>query len=201
MQAKPMPAEPAEIARLVLEGARAEAAKKTPYVMEYCEIAYPMGDVPENTGVCTDLIVRAFRNAGIDLQELIFEDRKKTPDAYPQPKHFWQSSAPDSNIDHRRCGNMAVWFKRNAESLTTDVDAESLKDWRAGDVVFFGAGQEKPPTHVAIVSDLIHSSGKPYLIDSKPPGANENRHLSQYGPKMIHSHFRVNAPERLKMQE
>lgn len=196
---RPIPEDAAEIASLVLEGARAEAVKQTPYIMEYREIAYPMGDVPEGTGVCTDLIVRAFRHAGIDLQEQIHEDRLARLEAYPKPKYFWQSNDANPNIDHRRCRNMQVWFAEFAEELPTASDETTYANWKSGDVVFFSLKGKGVATHVAIVSDMRDKSGEPFLIDSMPPSAGERHRLNQYERHYdIHSHYRIRDVERLK---
>ena len=111
----------AQLQQRILGGARAEAARATPYIMEYHVLAYPGGDVPQGTGVCTDLVVRAFRSAGIDLQKLLHEDRVAHPEAYPT--HIWDDKRADANIDHRRCQNLDVWFLRHARSLPTATDA------------------------------------------------------------------------------
>src|SRR2546426_1119074 len=100
----------AELGRAILEGARKEAARETPYIMNYEVIPYPSGDVKDGTGVCTDLVVRAFRNAGVDLQKLLHEDRAAHSEAYP--RQIWDEKKPDKNIDHRRCQNLVTWFKR-----------------------------------------------------------------------------------------
>jgi len=179
-----------ETAKLILEGARKEARLKTPYIMEYRTMAYPGGDVPPETGVCTDLVVRAFRNAGYDLQSLLHEDRKAHPEVYPT--YIWENKKPDKHIDHRRCQNLAVWFKRHTQSLTTESQGKVGKEWKGGDVVFFVHRGKEHPWHVAIVSDLRDEDGTPLLIDSFPPHTVEGHRLDEFGP--IHSHFRV-TPE------
>ncbi|MBI3736298.1 DUF1287 domain-containing protein [Candidatus Sumerlaeota bacterium] len=185
------------LATRILAGARKEASKKTPYIMEYHVIAYPMGDVPEGTGVCTDLVIRAFRNAGIDLQQLLHEDRKAHPEAYPTD--IWENKKPDKNIDHRRCQNLAVWFKRFTEAHPTDMRPEKLNDWQGGDVVFFVRKGDKHPWHVAIVSDAHDSDGIPLLIDSFPPRTSESHRLDEFGP--IHSHFRAKSLPKPKVNK
>ncbi len=173
----------------VLEGARAEAARGTPYIMEYAVMKYPGGDVPEGTGVCTDLVVRAFRNAGIDIQKELHEDRVKHPEAYPV--NLWEHKRADANIDHRRCPNMAVWFRRTARELGTSIDAGDIPNWKAGDVVFFAAKGEKHPWHTAIISDKRAPDGMPFVIDAFPPKTSETHRLDEFGP--IHSHFRTES--------
>ena len=77
------------------------------YDPSYVQIAYPNGDVPANTGVCTDVVIRAYRKLGIDLQKEVHEDMKANFDKYPKQ---WGLSRPDRNIDHRRVPNLMVFF-------------------------------------------------------------------------------------------
>jgi len=183
-----LPADPAptiSTAEAILAGARAEAEKETPYIMEYEVLKFPNGDVTPGTGVCTDLVVRAFRNAGIDLQAEISKDRVSRPSAYPK---LWDNHKPDRNIDHRRCPNLVVWLKKNAEQLTTNIDAENLKsEWHAGDVVFYVRDGATHPWHVGIVSNKLDKDGMPMIIDSFPPHTSESHRLDAFGK--IHSHF------------
>lgn len=183
-------------AGLILEGARAEARLRTPYIMEYRTMKYPGGDVPPDTGVCTDLVVRAFRHAGYDLQSLLHEDRVAHPEAYPT--RIWNNKQPDKNIDHRRCQNLAVWFRQFTQSLTTETHGKVGKEWQAGDVVFFVRSGKEHPWHVAIISDKHDDDGMPLVIDSFPPNTSETHRLDAFGP--IHSHFRL-KPELKKNYE
>lgn len=176
----------AEIPRLILESARREAERATPYIMEYHVLAYPGGDVPAGTGVCTDLVIRAFRGAGVDLQKLLHEDRTANPKAYPL--QIWDNKKPDKNIDHRRCQNLAVWFRRHAQSLSLKTDPDHLAQWQPGDVVFYVHEGASHPWHVAIVSDKKAPDGMPLIIDSFPPRTSETHRLDEWAP--IHSHFR-----------
>jgi uncharacterized protein YijF (DUF1287 family) len=172
----------------ILAAARAEAAKHTRYYEDYCELKYPGGDVPANTGVCTDLIVRSLRvAAGIDLQKELQLDMRKAPAAYPK---IWDIKHADSNIDHRRCPNLAVWFTRNATGLTTSLEDDALKtEWQPGDIVFFVRPKATHPWHVAIVSDKRDTRGVPYIVDAFPPETSETHMLDEFAP--IHSHYRV----------
>jgi uncharacterized protein YijF (DUF1287 family) len=172
--------------QLIVEGARREAEHQTPYVMEYHVIPYPGGDVPADTGVCTDLVVRAFRNAGIDVQKLLHVDRAAHPEVYPT--QIWAYKRPDANIDHRRCQNLAVWFRRQAKSLAIETDAAHLAQWQPGDVVFYVRSGASDPWHVAVVSERKDADGMPLIIDSYPPATSETHRLDTWSP--IHSHFR-----------
>ena len=145
-------------ADLILLGARQEAAQGTRYDASYAVIDYPGGDVPADRGACTDVVIRAFRNAGIDLQELIHEDMGKNFDSYPQK---WGIDAPDSNIDHRRVPNQIQFFKTHGKSLTLEVE-EHLNEWKWGDVVYwrFADGRD----HCGIISDRTTRVGRPLVI-------------------------------------
>src|SRR5687768_10378910 len=88
----------------VIEGAKKQVGVTRGYDGSYRRIAYPNGDVPRETGVCTDVIIRAYRNAGTDLQVLVHEDMKRNFGAYPKS---WGLRNPDRNIDHRRVPNLA----------------------------------------------------------------------------------------------
>jgi uncharacterized protein YijF (DUF1287 family) len=86
------------------------------YDPAYVRIPYPGGDVPADTGVCTDEVIRAYRALGIDLQKEVHEDMARNFSAYPR-KWRWSSGKPDSNIDHRRVPNLTVFFQRKGETL------------------------------------------------------------------------------------
>ncbi len=147
-----------KIAKLILEGARKEVRKGTVYNSSYVEINYPGGDVPYNQGACTDVIIRAFRNAGIDLQKLIHEDMKDNFELYPQK---WGRETPDSNIDHRRVLNQVCFFKRFGESLTLKV-YNNIGEWRKGDIVYWK--RRNGNYHCGIISDNVNNKGIPLVI-------------------------------------
>jgi uncharacterized protein len=99
------------------------------YDPSYKQIAYPNGDVSLSTGVCSDVIIRAFRKAGVDLQKMIHEDMRRHFQAYPQK---WGLKAPDTNIDHRRVPNLQTYFKRQGKALPiTAINT----DYQPGDIV------------------------------------------------------------------
>ncbi|MBF7082278.1 DUF1287 domain-containing protein [Desulfallas sp. Bu1-1] len=143
----------------VVIGAREEVVKEVVYDATYQKIEYPGGDVPPDRGACTDVVVRAFRRAGIDLQKLIHEDMKANFEQYPQN---WGLKGPDSNIDHRRVPNQMKFFERHGQSLTISVEGENLSEWHWGDVVYwkFPNGLE----HCGIVSDRKNRRGLPLVI-------------------------------------
>lgn len=178
----------------IVEGARTEVKKQTIYIQEYIVLKYPGGDVPDKTGVCSDLVVRAFRNAGVDLQKEIHEDRVAHPEAYPTK--IWKNKKPDRNIDHRRCQNLVAWFGRFTRKLPIELDHDSLEqNWRAGDVVFFVHERQTYPWHIAVISDRRASDGMPLILHGFPPYWSETYRLDSLGP--IHSHWRMdNAPKK-----
>jgi uncharacterized protein len=113
----------------VAAGAELRATRSEIYDGAYRKLSYPMGDVPDDRGVCTDTVVRAFRHAGVDLQVEVHEDMKGSFRAYPQS---WGLPGPDSNIDHRRVPNLETFFRRKGGSRTLSKQAS---DYLPGDVV------------------------------------------------------------------
>lgn len=128
------------------------------YVSEYVRIAYPGGDVPADTGVCTDEIIRSYRAVGVDLQKEVHEDMVQNFAAYPN-KRRWLLAHPDSNIDHRRVPNLMVFFQRKGESLPVTDRAE---DYAPGDLVTWDLGGNVP--HIGIVVDQKASSGRFMMV-------------------------------------
>jgi uncharacterized protein YijF (DUF1287 family) len=128
------------------------------YVSSYARIPYPGGDVPADTGVCTDEIVRIYRAVGVDLQKEVHEDMVANFALYP---HHWQAdiARPDSNIDHRRVPNLMVFFSRKGESLPTTSRAE---DYSTGDLVTWDLGRGVP--HIGIVIDKIAAGTGRHMI-------------------------------------
>lgn len=137
---------------------RAEHEVRYPAPSEqYREIPYPMGDVPDGEGVCTDLVVRAYRGVGADLQRLIHEDMSEHFRSYPP---LWLMASPDTNIDHRRVPNMMVFFHRHGETLPI---SDEPGDYGAGEVVAWELGPGI--THIGIVSagrDQV--TGRPLMV-------------------------------------
>ncbi len=151
-------------------GAREEFSKKlgeaaverTHHVVRYdptyVRIAYPGGDVPADTGVCTDEVIRAYRALGVDLQKEVHEDMEKSFSAYPR-KWRWLSSHTDTNIDHRRVPNLTVFFGRKGESLAISGRGE---DYAPGDIVTWDLGGNVP--HIGIVVDRKQEASGRYMI-------------------------------------
>jgi uncharacterized protein YijF (DUF1287 family) len=140
----------------MLDGAIAQAGVTTSYDPSYVALDYPGGDVPEKTGVCSDVVVRAFRKAGIDLQKEIHEDMKAARSDYPTK---WGATSTDANIDHRRVLNLMAYFRRQGKSVTVSYDAA---EYLPGDIVAWDltGGID----HIGIVTNMLSDSGDHYLI-------------------------------------
>jgi uncharacterized protein len=117
------------------------------YVSAYVRIPYPVGDVPPDTGVCTDEVIRSYRAVGVDLQKEVHEDMLQYFASYPN-KRRWLLSHPDTNIDHRRVPNLMVFFQRKGESLPI---TDHARDYSPGDLVTWDLGGNVP--HIGIVVD------------------------------------------------
>lgn len=130
--------------------------QKVSYDPSYYKIDYPNGDIPANKGVCTDVIIRAYRKLGIDLQKEVHEDMKANFKKYPQK---WGLSGPDRNIDHRRVPNLMVFFKRNGQVKPVTKDPG---DYLPGDIVCWDLGGGI--THIGIVVDKKSTDGIRNLI-------------------------------------
>lgn len=174
-------------AQRVVERARQEVERRVTYeAAHYEDLPYPAGDVPPAVGCCTDLLIRAYRNAGVDLQKAVYEDYKAHADGYPV--------ASRDELSHRRCRNLVVWFRRHAQERPRGLDEAALKDCRPGDVVFFNFAKydEKYPDHVGIISDRPFRNGVPYVYDNLGPQASER--LITTLP-IVHSRFRWGEEE------
>lgn len=117
------------VAATIEKAARGQIGVTKSYDPAYVKLAYPNGDLPPERGVCADVVVRALRTAGHDLQKLVHEDMKKNFGAYPKN---WGLKKPDPNIDHRRVPNLMKYFERSGKSLPVTKQAV---DYRPGDVV------------------------------------------------------------------
>ena len=163
----------------LVRDARGQIGVTMSYDPAYRKIAFPMGDVPLSTGVCTDVVIRALRGQGVDLQALVNKDLKTAWAAYPK---IWGLQKPDGNIDHRRVPNLEVFFRRHGQSL-------SLSDkttFKAGDIVTWRLPQSNLP-HIGIVSDKRAADGTPLIIHNIGRGTREENVLFAYPLK---GHFR-----------
>jgi uncharacterized protein len=129
---------------------------KVKYDPTYFTLKYPLGDVPSNKGVCTDVVVRAYRKLGIDLQELVHEDMVKNFSKYPKK---WGLKKTDKNIDHRRVYNLMVFFERFG---VTKSKTTLAKDYLPGDIVCWLLSGKL--SHIGIVSNIKSTDGLRYKI-------------------------------------
>jgi uncharacterized protein YijF (DUF1287 family) len=146
-----------EIEQIELSDCALELTKqKVTYDPSYFSIDYPNGDIPSDKGVCTDVVIRAYRKIGIDLQKNVHEDMKANFGAYPK---IWGLKTTDKNIDHRRVPNLMTYFRRKGAEKTISDKAE---DYLPGDIVCWNLGGAI--THIGIVVDKKSADGKRNLI-------------------------------------
>ena len=126
------------------------------YTPEYVGINYPNGDVPPKTGVCTDVVIRAYRNLSIDLQKEVHEDMKANFSSYPK---IWGLKTTDKNIDHRRVPNLEVFFARKGEKLPV---SKNPNEYKIGDLVTWMIADKLP--HIGIVTNKKSADGQRNLI-------------------------------------
>jgi uncharacterized protein YijF (DUF1287 family) len=136
------------------------AIEQTQYTVEYdpsyARLTYPNGDVPRERGVCADVIVRAFRDAGIDLQKEVHEDMTRHFGAYPNK---WGARKPDSNIDHRRVPNLMTLFARRSAAVPI---TNKRSDYIPGDVVAWELDNHL--LHIGLVTDAVAGDAQGYLV-------------------------------------
>lgn len=140
----------------IIKAAKAQIGKTIYYDPSYQQISYPGGDVPLEGGVCTDVIIRAFRSVDVDFQKLVHQDMAQSFGSYPKN---WGLKSTDSNIDHRRVPNLQTFFKRKGKSLSV---TQNSSDYLPGDIVTWKL--DSGLDHIGLVSDLKTSDQKRYLI-------------------------------------
>ena len=161
----------------IVVDARQQIGQTLYYDPAYTALKYPMGDVPLIKGVCTDVIIRALRLQGMDLQKLIHEDMSKNFAVYPKK---WGLKGTDRNIDHRRVPNIMTYFKRQGYEVQD-------KKYLAGDIVTWDLG--KGLVHIGIISDKKSSFQEtPLVIHNIGSGTQENNILFEY---KITGHYRI----------
>ncbi len=170
----------------LVSAARLQIGKTIRYDPRYQTIQYPNGDLPIDRGVCTDVIVRAFRSGlGMDLQILIHEDMKENFGKYPNP---FGSKSADKNIDHRRVVNLQTYFDRKGWSIRV---TDKAVDYRPGDLVSCILPRNLP--HIMIVSDKKTQSRRPIIIHNIGAGAKEEDRLFEF---KLTGHYRVKQTEQ-----
>ena len=166
----------------LITDARQQIGVTVTYDPAYRRLTYPGGDVPGNTGVCSDVIVRALRQQNIDLQQLLHEDMKKNFPQYPQR---WGLKKTDPNIDHRRVPNLMTFLTRTGNNIPTDLNP---KNYHPGDIVTWNLTPAGFLPHIGIVSDRLTPDGTPFIIHNIGAGTREEPGLFQYP---IIGHYRL----------
>lgn len=161
----------------LVQSARKQIGKTVRYDPAYSALKYPMGDVPLEKGVCTDVVIRALREQKMDLQQLVHQDMKKNFSAYPKR---WGLKRPDTNIDHRRVPNLITFFTRQGWAV------KQQGDFRAGDIVTWELNGNRLP-HIGIVSDK-KIGDTPLIIHNIGAGTQEEDLLHKH---KITGHFRL----------
>ncbi len=137
------------------------------YNPAYVKIDYPNGDVPKNQGVCADVIIRIYRELGIDLQKEVHEDMAENFDLYPK---LWDLKKPDANIDHRRVPNLMVFFGRKGQTLPI---TKNPNDYLPGDIVVWSLSHGK--IHIGIViNELSFDKQRPLIVHNVGAGPKIN---------------------------
>lgn len=149
----------------LISAARQQIGVTLSYDPVYRQLAYPGGDVPLATGVCTDVLIRALRVQGLDLQQAVHEDMRGHFAAYPQN---WGLKRPDRNIDHRRVPNLMTWLRR--QGLAQPISRQAA-DYQPGDIVTWDLGRGL--THIGIVSDRRTAQDVPLILHNIGRGTQE----------------------------
>jgi len=165
----------------LVQSARERTRHKVRYDGAYVALDYPGGDVPADTGVCTDVVIRSFRGIGADLQKLVHEDISSRFNEYPSNR-IWGLHKPDRNIDHRRVPNLQEFFETHGQSLRVSADAA---DYKPGDIVSWMLPGNLP--HIGIVSNQMSDNGVPLIVHNIGAGPEESDMLFSYD---ITGHYR-----------
>ena len=166
--------------RLLVAAARQQVGVTLSYDPAYRRLPYPGGDVPLATGVCTDVLIRALRAQGLDLQMAVHQDMRQHFAAYPKA---WGLKRPDANIDHRRVPNLMTYFSRRGWALPLDTQTRAFQ---AGDVVTWDLGGGL--LHIGILSDRQTEETVPLVLHNIGRGTQEENILFQY---RIIGHYRL----------
>jgi uncharacterized protein len=164
----------------IVAAARQQIGVTTEYDPAYVALAYPGGDVPAQTGVCSDVVVRALRATELDLQKAVHEDMRAAFAAYPQN---WGLRKPDKNIDHRRVPNLMRYFERHQVALLPPSPESTA--YAPGDIVAWDLGRGL--FHIGIVSDRVGANG-PLIFHNIGQGTQEEDLLFTY---RVIGHYRL----------
>jgi uncharacterized protein YijF (DUF1287 family) len=180
-------AQPRTAAEKIVNGAKAEVRRGVRYDARYVSLSYPGGDVPADRGACTDVIVRALRHAGYDLQRLIHEDMRRHFALYPQR---YGLRGPDRSIDHRRTPNQTTFLRRHGLTLPTATGGRAAATWQPGDLVYWDLGNGTG--HCGVLSNDRNGRGLPLVIHNLG-GARQEDCLARWE---ITGHFRYPVPTK-----
>lgn len=171
----------------LISAARGRIGTTLLYDPAYKALDYPGGDVPDDRGVCTDVIIRSLRQAyGFDLQRSVHEDMVAAFASYPA---IWGLSKPDKNIDHRRVPNLETYFKRIGAAVPL---GEKATDYKPGDIVTWRIGGRLP--HIGVISDATSPAGTPLVIHNMGWGTREDDILFAF-PRVAQVRFHPRAQE------
>ena len=152
---------------------------KVRYDASYVRIPYPGGDVPAETGVCTDVVIRALRTLGHDLQQLVHDDMRQAFNAYPK---LWGLQQPDTNIDHRRVPNLQTFFRRRGAALPV---SDRPTDYQPGDLITCTVADRLP--HIAVVVPAPDGGPVPWIVHNIGQGPKLENRLFEFP---ITGHYR-----------
>lgn len=169
-----------DIGMRITEAARKQIGVTVGYDPAYVQLSYPGGDVPRSTGVCSDVVIRALREVGIDLQKEVHEDMQKAFESYPKN---WGLKKPDKNIDHRRVPNLMKYLGRHHHWLQEKLNLP--ESYRAGDIVTWDLGDGL--SHIGIVSDR-RTQSRPWIIHNIGGGVREEDLLYKF---KVTGHYRI----------
>ena len=176
----------ADFADNLVKAAYSRLQADVTYDGSYVSIAYPNGDVPQNIGVCTDVVIRCYRKVGVDLQQLVHEDMTTSFSEYPS-RRIWGLQSTDTNIDHRRVPNLQTFFTRHGKKLPV---TQNSNDYKPGDIVTWNLARNLP--HIGIVVDKKSTrTGNPLIIHNVGNGPEMEDCLFDY---QITGHYRY-SPE------
>jgi uncharacterized protein YijF (DUF1287 family) len=190
-----------ELSWEIVQAAKLQATQRVRYRMAYPPISYPAGDISPYEALCCDVIVRALRAAGINLQELVYEDFLENPTPYRGAARFFSNTTADRNWAHRRTAFLNQYFKRHFISLPARYTPSNRDKWQPGDLVIFQRGGWET-WHIALISDATDSRSQgPLLIDAwnLPGVVSEVHHLSDYGA--VGGHYRIDPTFRDSLPE
>ncbi|MES2983117.1 MAG: DUF1287 domain-containing protein [Verrucomicrobiota bacterium] len=169
-------------AEKIITEARKQVGVTVRYDPAYVSLEYPKGDIPRERGVCTDVVIRAIRDAlDKDLQELVHIDMKANFSKYPK---IWGLKTPDKNIDHRRVPNLMTFFTRKHISIPLPK-GEEKSEFLPGDIVTCTVPPNLP--HIMIISDKKSAAGRPLVIHNIGSGTQEEDRIDDFP---ITGHYR-----------